>query len=655
MSDKINTVVPANRFERTDSPRFAISQRRINALVWVMMLTPAMPASAVAQSGCPDVVGDINQSGVTTVVDVQCGIVVSLWELGGQVEVVPSCAGDAVDLSDVDCSGETNVIDVQIIVQLALGAPLSGQIDSNQNACHDGCELTICGNGACEPDEAEDCRTCPQDCGQCPVPVVGCQVSLDCDDGDPCTDQFCDSTIGGCVFAASGGPCDDDNPCTLADVCRSPEVAVVATSPASSNIFCKTFDFFPPACYVMTYINAYNLALAAPGGAKAAVTKTTYAGGAASIHQPQWLNDGAYGNGTSWIGEGTDNWVKIDLGALHSIDRVRLGRDRTGWYNDRDPGQIRVFVALTEAIYANGDDADDAVEYAQVVDSLDAGFSGEVSFGETIEVRFAPVEARFVKILLGGDGAAIDEIEILGAEGGSCVPGVALCDDGDSCTIDSCDAGNCSFEFAPEDPDGDGYFGCLDDCNEGDPTIYPGAPDLCDGKDNNCKGWLYPDEIDWDGDGYLQCQGDCASADPTIYPGAPEGCDGKDTNCDGQLGEAEVDWDGDGFTQCQGDCGPYDSRAYPAADTFWGSPIIQPLGLAWDFDCSGYVELEATFIGESCIGIFVCVSGVNGWDTTMPYCGDYNYYYGWCQADLSGPNPTFLCISSYDWKQQKCK
>jgi glucose/arabinose dehydrogenase len=38
------------------------------------------------------------------------------------------------------------------------------------------------------------------------------------------------------------------------------------------------------------------------------------------------------------------------------------------------------------------------------------------------------------------------------------------------------------------DQDGDGFTVAQGDCNDLDPTVYPGAPDLCDGKNNDCSG-----------------------------------------------------------------------------------------------------------------------------------------------------------------------
>ena len=87
------------------------------------------------------------------------------------------------------------------------------------------------------------------------------------------------------------------------------------------------------------------------------------------------------------------------------------------------------------------------------------------------------------------------------------------------------------------------------DCDDTDPEIYPGAEEICDdGLDNNCNDLTdcedpaCPECIDLDGDGYgdpassccPEAELDCDDSDPNVNPGRPEICgDELDNDCDG--------------------------------------------------------------------------------------------------------------------------
>ena len=73
------------------------------------------------------------------------------------------------------------------------------------------------------------------------------------------------------------------------------------------------------------------------------------------------------------------------------------------------------------------------------------------------------------------------------------------------------------------------------DCNDNDASINPGAPEICDGLDNDCDGTVPADEADADGDGFRICENDCNDADASVYPGATEVCDGEDNDCNGLV------------------------------------------------------------------------------------------------------------------------
>ncbi len=123
-----------------------------------------------------------------------------------------------------------------------------------------------------------------------------------------------------------------------------------------------------------------------------------------------------------------------------------------------------------------------------------------------------------------------------------------------------------------------GYVPNADDCLDIDANANLGAPEVCDGVDNDCDGLTDDDDTgvsgqrtfwaDLDNDGwgddsssltacfhpddYIEQPGDCDDSSDQVAPFMFEECDGIDNNCDGNIDEGQqqqvwVDADGDGW------------------------------------------------------------------------------------------------------------
>jgi beta-lactamase superfamily II metal-dependent hydrolase len=210
-------------------------------------------------------------------------------------------------------------------------------------------------------------------------------------------------------------------------------LSTVVASAATGVDGCEP-PYAPPQCNTRAFATANDLAYAPSGSPVRAVAKDTIPG-YAPIHAPAYVNDGKYGNGSSWISNSPSSWIKIDLGKPTLLNEVRFGRDRTGGYDERDPGQFVVQAALADNRFADGDESLDADEYRSVFDSADGGFNGAVAGPSTVRAKFSPIVARFVKVSVANAGAAIDELEAFFASG--------LEDDGVATRIDLKQDGKC--------------------------------------------------------------------------------------------------------------------------------------------------------------------------------------------------------------------
>jgi hypothetical protein len=287
------------------------------------------------------------------------------------------------------------------------------------------------------------------------------------------------------------------------------------------------------------------------------------------------------------------NETDDDCDTAVDADDVDLA-DGTIWYADSDHDRfgdpsVEVYACVhPENTVADATDCDDSSGAAHpLMDELCDGIDNDCD-GLLDDEDDSPLGTTTYYADTDGDGIGDEAVaaeRCAGALGWVSVSGD--CDDADAAV------GGPLRWYGDDDEDGHGnasysnYFceplGWLsslsgDDCDDRDPTISPAAPEVCNGRDDNCDlaideddpllvptTWYADADNDGFGDdtdtiascarstGYVAIGGDCDTADPDVYPDAPELCDSLDNDCDGAVDETTVtvrwfrDDDGDGY------------------------------------------------------------------------------------------------------------
>jgi hypothetical protein len=413
--------------------------------------------------------------------------------------------------------------------------------------------------------------------------------SVQCDDSNPCTDEACDG-LGGCTFQNNVNPCEDGNLCTFGDSCEMGECkAGNVTLPCDDSNPC-TDDTCDP-----TQGCVYSLNEAPCEDGNVCTINTTCSGGQCSGELKSCDDNSKCTNDSCDPAIGCLHVQSWDDNSLCLVGICDPEQGLIGWESPCDDGNLCTKEVCDEntggCIYEDIDCSDG---------NLCTTDNCKPDIGCTNIPSQAPCDD--------GDLCTLKDQ----CSEGECVGTTPLnCDDSNPCTDDSCD-GETGCVHMVHDGECDDSNACTDGdtCKNG--LCIPGPKTDCDDDnectadgcdvDDGCEYFDLPDGTSCNGGGKWGCSDGACACTPQ--------CEGKlcgDDQCGGSCGTCDEDYN----------CNENTGKCYPGGgiiyrDYTW---YLGPRGKSCLGVCEGAglscANLVAVNYQESC-GDNVCLQFFQG-------------------------------------------